>query len=84
VQLTHLYIADHEIASYLANPDNGLTRIMNLQPGQTINVTTQDIAQRSATFQNAVGGWANEVTITCRHATDNIAGHWARMFSVST
>jgi hypothetical protein len=79
-----LYVTDDEMASYLTNPDNGLTWIMNLQPGQTTNLTTQDIAQRSATFQKAVGDWPDQVTITCRHTADNIAGHWVRVFNVGS
>jgi len=77
-----IYLTDSEMASYLANPGNGLTRFYDLPVGVTMPLDQAFVQRHSATFIKATAGLALPCRVTGAFQAELAGSHSLRIWRV--
>lgn len=76
-----IYVATHEMASYLAKPSNGLAEVFGLGEGSSVRISEDFLAKRSATLRTAAGrAAAADITLHCKRQLPD--SHQLQIFGV--
>jgi hypothetical protein len=77
-----VYVTDGEMAAYLRKPSNGLNHLFSLRPGEALEITKAEVAQRAETFRRSCQETACDCRVTGRFGLCIKGRLWVRVYEV--